>query len=185
MPSVFTPALPPYHTMKDLEDVNQRAAKELVSTAEWIEKNLSQQAENILHHAGGKNFGRQSLLFEEFYGLLGKMMHGWDTNIIEGMNKLFTKSLPKDRTYATTIENMVRLYLAISVDSVNYTEVYQHLREKTGLTISEVNRTMNMELDEYKLYRRRYRAQERNKIRRMRKFYIKLKTGKQKLIADN
>jgi hypothetical protein len=124
-------------------------------------------------------------LFDEFYKLLDEMMHEWDTNIVEGMNKFFTKFLPKDRTYATTIENMVRLYLAISIDSVGYTEVYRRLGEKTGLTISEVNRTMNMELDEYKTYRRRYRKQEKNKIRRMRKFYEKLKAGKEKLIADN
>jgi hypothetical protein len=124
-------------------------------------------------------------LFDEFYKLLDEMMHGWDTNIVEGMNKFFTKFLPKDQTFAMTIENMVRLYLAISIDSVGYTEVYRRLGEKTGLTISEVNRTMNLELDEYKSYRRRYRKQERNKVRRMRKFYEKLQVGKQKLIADN
>jgi hypothetical protein len=44
---------------------------------------------------------------------------------------------------------------------------------------------MNMKLDEYKLYRRSYRNQERNKIRRMRKFYEKLQARKQKLVADN
>jgi hypothetical protein len=110
-------------------------------------------------------------LFEEFYSLLNKMMHGWDTNIVEGMTKFFMKFLPKDRTYATMIENTVRLYLAISIDSVGYTEVYRHLGEKTGLTICEINYMMNMELDEYKLYRRSYWKQERNKIRRMRKFY--------------
>jgi hypothetical protein len=33
-------------------------------------------------------------LFEEFYSLLDEMMHGWDTNIVKGMNKVFTKFLP-------------------------------------------------------------------------------------------
>jgi hypothetical protein len=55
-------------------------------------------------------------LFDEFYALLEEMLHEWDTNIVEGMNKFFTKFLLKDRTYAMTIENQVRLYLAISID---------------------------------------------------------------------
>jgi hypothetical protein len=123
-------------------------------------------------------------LFEEFYKLTKEMMHEWDTNIVKGMNKFFTKDLPKDRTYATTIENMVRLYLAISIDWVGYTEAYRHLGEKTGLTICEVYRTMNMKMD-YKSNRRIYWKQTRNTTRRMRKFYQKLQLGKQKLIANN
>jgi hypothetical protein len=63
-------------------------------------------------------------LFEEFYALLQEMLHEWDANIMEGVNKFFMEFLPKDHTYAMTIENMVRLYLAISIDSVRYTEVY-------------------------------------------------------------
>jgi hypothetical protein len=63
-------------------------------------------------------------LFDEFYPLLAEMLHDWDTNIVEGMNKFVTKFLPKDRTYAMSIENQVRLYLAISIDSVGYTEIY-------------------------------------------------------------
>jgi hypothetical protein len=64
-------------------------------------------------------------IFEEFYLLLEEMMHEFDTNIVEGMNKFFTKFLPKDRTYAMSIENSVRLYLAVCIDSVGYTETYR------------------------------------------------------------
>jgi hypothetical protein len=46
-------------------------------------------------------------LFEEFYGGLEEMMHQWDTNIVEGLNKFFTNFLPKDRTLVMTIENKV------------------------------------------------------------------------------
>ncbi len=63
-------------------------------------------------------------IFEDFYGQLDEMLHEWDTNIVEGMNKFFTKFLPKDRTYAMTIENKVRLYLAVSIDLVGYLETY-------------------------------------------------------------
>jgi allophanate hydrolase subunit 1 len=94
--------------------------------------------------------------FEEFYKLLHKMMYEWDTNIVKGMNTLFTKFLPKDQTYATMIENMVNLYLAISIDSIRYTEVDRCFGEKTGLMICDINNMMNMELDEYKSYRRSY-----------------------------
>jgi hypothetical protein len=37
-------------------------------------------------------------IFDEFYESLEEMIHKWDTNIIEGMNKFFMKFLPKDCT---------------------------------------------------------------------------------------
>jgi hypothetical protein len=124
-------------------------------------------------------------LFEEFMQLLEEMLHKWDTNIVEGMNKFFTKFLHKDRTYAMTIENKVRLYLAVAIDSVGYLEVYRRIGEETGLTICEINREMNLQLDNEKSYRRIYRKEDRNKIRRMRKFYEKLREGKRKLAEAN
>jgi hypothetical protein len=65
------------------------------------------------------------VLFEEFYVLLDEMLHDWDSDIVEGLNKFFTKFLHKDRTYAITIENKVRFYLAFAIDSVGYTDVYE------------------------------------------------------------
>jgi hypothetical protein len=44
---------------------------------------------------------------------------------------------------------------------------------------------MNIDLDYEKAYMRKYRKENRNKIRRMRKLYEKLMIGKQKLAADN
>jgi hypothetical protein len=55
------------------------------------------------------------------------MLHGWSSDIVEGMNKYFTKLLPKDRTYAMTIENQIRIHLAIFIDSVGYIETYTRL----------------------------------------------------------
>jgi hypothetical protein len=46
-------------------------------------------------------------IFEEFYLLLFEMLHPWDTNIVKGLKKFFTKFLHKDQTYAMTIENKV------------------------------------------------------------------------------
>jgi hypothetical protein len=75
-------------------------------------------------------------LFNELYALLEEMLHEWDTNIMEGMNNCFTKFLPKDHTYAMTIENhQLRLYLTISIDYIGYMEVYQRIGKKTGLMI--------------------------------------------------
>jgi hypothetical protein len=54
----------------------------------------------------------------EFAEQSADMLHGWSSDIVEGMNKFFTKFLPKDRTYAMTIENQVRIHLAICIDSV-------------------------------------------------------------------
>jgi primosomal replication protein N len=48
-------------------------------------------------------------LFEEFYLLLNEMLQEWDTNIVEGLTNFFMKFLPKDKTYAMTIENKVQI----------------------------------------------------------------------------
>jgi hypothetical protein len=124
-------------------------------------------------------------IFEDFYLQLDEMLHEWDTNIVEGMNKFFTKFLPKDRTYAMTIENKVRLYLAVSIDSVGYLETYRRIGAKTGLTICEVHKTMSLQFDNRKSYRRMYRKTTKAKIARMRKQYQKLNVGKTKLAKDN
>jgi hypothetical protein len=53
------------------------------------------------------------------------MIHPWSSDIVEGMNKFFTKFLPKDRTYGMSIEHRVRLHLAVCIDSIGYVEKYQ------------------------------------------------------------
>ncbi len=106
------------------------------------------------------------------------MLHEWDTNMVEGLNKFFTKFLPKERTYAMRIENKVRIYLAVAIDSVGYTDVYERIAEKTGFTHCEVQKELNLRLDQEKSCRRTYRKKESTKIRRMRKFYQKLSDEK-------
>jgi hypothetical protein len=44
---------------------------------------------------------------------------------------MLTKFLPKDRTYARAMENKVRLYLVMAIDSQGYTETYRRIAEKT------------------------------------------------------
>ena len=87
------------------------------------------------------------VIFDEFYGGLSEMMYKWDTNIVEGLNKLFTKFLPKDRTLAMTIENKVRIHLAICIDSIGYYETYKRLSEKTGISYCKVQQSLNEQLD--------------------------------------
>ena len=124
-------------------------------------------------------------IFDEFIMLLQEMLHGWDTNIVEGMNKFFIKFCPKDRTYAMTIENKVRLNLAIAIDSIGYEQVYQRLAEKTGLTVCDIQLKMNIQLDQEKTYRREYRKRNSTKIARMRNFYRKIREAKKKLAEEN
>jgi hypothetical protein len=102
-------------------------------------------------------------LFEEFYVLLDEMLHEWDTNIVEGLNKFLTKFLHKDRTYAMTIENEVRIHLAFAIDSDGYTDVYERIAKKTRFTYCEVQKELNLQLDQEKSYRRTYRKKESTK----------------------
>jgi hypothetical protein len=106
-------------------------------------------------------------LIGRIHVLLDEMLHEWDTNIAEGLNKFFTRVLHKDRTYAMTIENKVRIYLAVAIDSVGYTDVYERIAKKTGFTYCEVQKELNLQLDQEKSYRRTYRTKESTKIRRM------------------
>jgi hypothetical protein len=54
-------------------------------------------------------------IVDEFADGSGDMIHPWSSDIVEGMNRFFTKFLPKARTYGMTIENRVRLHLAVCV----------------------------------------------------------------------
>ena len=124
-------------------------------------------------------------LFTEFDLLLEEMLHEWDTNIVEGMNKFFCKFLPKDRTYAMTIENKVRLYLAIAIDSIGYMETYQRLADSAGFTLCKVQHDLNTQLDKEKEWRRTYRKKNASKVRRMRKKYQRHSEAKRKLANEN
>jgi hypothetical protein len=111
-------------------------------------------------------------IFEEFYLLLFEMLHPWNTNIVEGLNKFFTKFLHKDRTYAMTIENKVQIYLAVAIDSIGYSESYERIAEKTGLTFCAVQKELDLHLDETKSYRRSYRKKPAVKIKRWQSYHI-------------
>jgi hypothetical protein len=67
------------------------------------------------------------------------MIHPWSSDIVEGMNKFFTKFLPKDRTYGMSIENKVRMHLAVCIDSIGYVSTYERLAQKIGLELGVVH----------------------------------------------
>jgi hypothetical protein len=58
------------------------------------------------------------------------------------------------------IENKVRVYLAVAIESLGYTDVHQCMVIKTGLTYCEVQKELNLQLDQDKSYRRQYRKKE-------------------------
>jgi hypothetical protein len=61
---------------------------------EFVEAKLNYHSKDT-----NKGFYLQAkALFKELYVLLDEMLHKWDTNIVEGLNKFFTKFLHKDRT---------------------------------------------------------------------------------------
>jgi hypothetical protein len=74
-------------------------------------------------------------IVDEFADGSDDMIHPWSSDIVEGMNKFFTKFLPKDRTYGMSIENKVRIHLAVCIDSIGYVATYQRLAQKLGLEL--------------------------------------------------
>ncbi len=63
-----------------------------------------------------------------------ELHHPHDTKHAEGFNKLITKFLPKNWTYCKTIENKVRIYLTMCIQSVGYRRrLYGQLFPLTGI----------------------------------------------------
>jgi hypothetical protein len=96
-------------------------------------------------------------IVDEFADGSDDMIHPWSSDIVEGMNKFFTKFLPKDSTYGMSIENKVRIYLAVCIDSIGYVATYERLAQKIGLELGEVHKAMNKLLDARKCYLRKHR----------------------------
>jgi spore cortex formation protein SpoVR/YcgB (stage V sporulation) len=121
----------------------------------------------------------------EFAEQSADMLHGWSSDIVEGMNRFFTKFLPKDRTYAMTIENQVRIHLAICIDSAGYQETYSRLAEATGLRLGSINENLNRLLNDEKQYRPKYRKRSYVKINCRWKCFGKLRENTNKLVREN
>jgi hypothetical protein len=113
-------------------------------------------------------------IVDEFADGSDDMIHPWSSDIVEGMNKFFTKFLPKDRNYGMTIENRVRIYLAICIDSIGYVATYHRLAEKIGLELGAVHKAMSKLLDVRKRYLRKHRKKKKTRATRKRKYYEKL-----------
>jgi hypothetical protein len=106
---------------------------------------------------GTKFYNDVRVIVDEFAEGADDMLHGWSTDIVEGFNKFFTKFLPQGRTYRMSIENKVRIHLAICIDSAGYVETYRRLSDKIGVNLGKVHEEMNRILDVRKLYLRKYR----------------------------
>jgi hypothetical protein len=65
-----------------------------------------------------------------------------------------------------TIENQVRIYLAICIDSVSYIETYTRLAESTGLQLGSTNKNLNRQRNDEKQYQRKYKKRSYVKINR-------------------
>jgi hypothetical protein len=87
---------------------------------------------------GHKFYDDTKKIVDEFTEHSSDMLHSWTSDIADGMNKIFTKFLPKYRTFGMTTENRVRIHLAVCLDSVGYEATYSRLAEKMGLDIGMV-----------------------------------------------
>jgi hypothetical protein len=125
------------------------------------------------------------VIVDEFAEGADDMLHGWSTDIVEGFNKLFTKFLPKDRTYGMLIENKVRIHLAICIDSAGYVETYCRLSDKIGVSLGKVHEKMNRILDVRKLYLRKYRKRLVVRTKKKLNVFEKLRTQATKMVKEN
>jgi hypothetical protein len=125
------------------------------------------------------------VIVDEFAEGADDMLHGWSTDIVEGFNKFFTKFLPKDRTYGMSIENKVRIHLAICIDSAGCVETYRRLSDKIGVNLGKVDKDMNILLDVRKLYLRKYRKRLVVRTKKKLIFFKKLWTQATKMVKEN
>jgi hypothetical protein len=118
---------------------------------------------------------------------LKQLFHMYDTQNVEGFNKLITKFLPKDKTYCQTIENKVRVHLAAGIQSVGYDNFYKRVFELTGIKGVEDDMTTLFfgSEDSGKLFRQSYRRKKSVKIKRMKNQFQRIREGVAKLRKDN
>jgi hypothetical protein len=116
---------------------------------------------------------------------LRQLFHEYDTQKVEGFNKLLTKFLPKDKTYCRTIENDARVHLAVG--PVGYQQFYKRVFELTRIESvdDDITDLFFRSEDADKLFREQYRQKKEVKIRRMRTHFNKIREGVEKLKNDN
>jgi hypothetical protein len=84
-----------------------------------------------------------------------------------------------------TIENQVRIHLAICIESVGYGETYSSLAEATRLQLGFTNEKLNRQLNDEKQYRQKYKKRSYFKINRRWKCFGKLRENSNKLVKEN
>jgi hypothetical protein len=84
-----------------------------------------------------------------------------------------------------TIENRVRLHLAVCIDSIGYVETYRRLAQELGLELGEVDEEMNKLLDVGKRYLRKHRKLKKTRATRKRTYYEKLREQSSKMVKEN
>jgi hypothetical protein len=116
---------------------------------------------------------------------LRQLFHCWDTNAVEGFNKLITKLLLKDRTFCKTIENFVRIHLAMYLLSIGYEKTYERVFALTGLSLGSFTFLYLRAEDKQRRWRRPHRKKPFVKKNQMLKFYKRLRDGGQKLVQED
>jgi hypothetical protein len=117
---------------------------------------------------------------------LVQLFHAWDTNGVESFNKRLTKFLPKDRTYCFSIENKVRIHVAVGLQSVGYRKFYERVLERTGIAVAgDLTFLYLRGEDVEKEWKKDYKQLERVKARRLRGYFEKIRKERQKMISDN
>jgi hypothetical protein len=115
---------------------------------------------------------------------LRQLFHSWDTNAVEGFNKLITKFLPKARTFYKTLENAIRIHLACCLLSIGYRETYRCVFAIAGISIGDFNRLYLRLEDMEQIWRRKHRKKLPVKVMRMTKYYSKAREEKMKQAED-
>jgi hypothetical protein len=84
-----------------------------------------------------------------------------------------------------SIENRVRINLAVCIDSIGYVATYGRLAQKLGLELGEVHEEMNKLLDVRKRHLRKHRKLKKTRATRKRKYYEKLRQQSSKMVQEN
>ena len=118
---------------------------------------------------------------------LKQLYHLYDTQKVEGFNKLLTKLLHKDKTYCQTIENKAHIHLAVGLQSVGYADFYKRVFAIIGVSVAkdDVTSLFFGSEDIAKLGRQWYRQKPSVKVRRMRDQFKKIRGDLEKLKKDN
>ena len=115
---------------------------------------------------------------------LREVHHPFDTNIVEAINALITRFVPKNLQFGFSLNWKGRVALAIGIHSLGYEKYLSRLYGKLGLTVTKGERKEWKSHDKRVVVQRLYNKNDEVRVRNAQRRYAKMGEELKKLEED-